>query len=241
MREKCLGIVLSIIPFNVKYSIVHIYSDKFGRVSYKLPLSKSKKSKVKKSVFFPLSFLEMEVEHIHSKDIQKIMEVMPYEINHSIMMNPIKSGVVFFLAEFLNLTIKEHEKNLSLFTFITESIKLYNILNEDYANFHIAFIIQITNFLGIKVDNSKYNTGDYLDMMEGIFTSQLPIHPYYLGQNESYIFSKIFDMNYSNMNSFKFNRVQRNYILDNILLFTKLHIPEIKEFNTVDVLKELFN
>ena len=48
-------------------------------------------------------------------------------------------------------------------------------------------------------------------------------------------------MNYSNMNSFKFNRVQRNYILDNILLFTKLHIPEIKEFNTVDVLKELFN
>ena len=63
--------------------------------------------------------------------------------------------MVFFLAEFLNLTIKEHEKNLSLFTFITDSIKLYNILNEDYANFHIAFIIQITNFLGINVDNSR--------------------------------------------------------------------------------------
>ena len=46
MLDKTTGIVLSITAYNDKTSLVHVYTEKYGRISYALPLQQGKKSRL---------------------------------------------------------------------------------------------------------------------------------------------------------------------------------------------------
>ncbi|MGL5729800.1 MAG: recombination protein O N-terminal domain-containing protein, partial [Bacteroidales bacterium] len=62
MFEKTKGIVLNIVEYSDKASIVNIYTMQFGRLSFTLPASRSKKASLKRNLFQPLSVLELELD-----------------------------------------------------------------------------------------------------------------------------------------------------------------------------------
>ncbi len=72
MLEKTRGIVLHTIPYKDNYSIVHIYTEHFGRVSYMVSGGSRKRRGGSRSLFMPLSVLDMDVEHGNRRDIQRI-------------------------------------------------------------------------------------------------------------------------------------------------------------------------
>ena len=47
-------------------------------------------------------------------------------------------------------------------------------------------------------------------------------------------------MNYRSMRLFRMNRAQRNFILDCLLAYYRLHVPEFPELKSVEVLREIF-
>ena len=128
MREKTKGIVLSIRPYNDKTSFVHVYTEKFGPVTYAVPNAKGKKSKLSRSLFMPLTVLNLEVEHLPTRDIHKIAEASVSEINLSIISDPVKSAIAIFLSEFLSKTIREPEPNIPLFAYLEDSLRMFNLL-----------------------------------------------------------------------------------------------------------------
>lgn len=188
----------------------------------------------------PFSVLEMEVEHIPGRDIQKIIEVSPFSIKHSLLTDPVKSALAMFLAEVLSKTIREQEQNLPLFNFINDSIELLQLTDSGVANFHILFLTSLSKYLGFMINSETYKINYMLDMIEGEFVINAPMHPYYLDKNNSRLIFNVLNMNFSNMDTYKFSRTQRNLILDQLLYFFKLHIPDLKEIKSLNVLKELF-
>ena len=121
MREKTNGIVLNIIPYNEKSSFVHIYTEKFGTVTYTLPVARTKKSKFNKALFMPFNILEMEVEHLPGREIQKMSDVRLYGTHLSLFADPVKGAVTLFLAEIISRTVREQEPNYHLYHFIADS------------------------------------------------------------------------------------------------------------------------
>lgn len=101
MLYKTQGIVLHSLPYKDVYTILHIYTKDFGRVSYMVARKRGKRSSVSQALFMPLSVLDLEVEHQNKRDIQRIKEVHLAFSASSFQLDPVKNVLALFLSEVL--------------------------------------------------------------------------------------------------------------------------------------------
>ena len=241
MLDKTTGIVLSITAYNDKTSLVHVYTEKYGRISYALPLQQGKKSRLMRTLFSPFAILYIDGEVKPRQDIQRIKDVQTAVPVFQLHYDPIKNAITLFLAEFLSKVIREPEPNNSFFRFLLQSIQFLNLMEDGKANFHICFLIELTGYMGFYPNISGYKKGDFFDLINGVFSAIRPNHSYFLSSMEAGVFYKIMRMNYNNLNLFHFNRVERYEILDYIITYFKLHHAGFQELKSLDVLKALFD
>ena len=71
MYEKTRGIVLHTIPYNDTLSVVHVYTERYGRVAYTLPRGAGRAAKMARAMYMPLSLLELEVEVRPGREMQR--------------------------------------------------------------------------------------------------------------------------------------------------------------------------
>lgn len=239
MLHKTEGIVLGTSQYNDRYSLTHIFTREFGRVTYILPLSKSKKAKIKSSLFFPLSLLNLEVEHMPLREIQRLKDAERLIPLYEVCTDMVKVSLSFFLSEFLNKVLREADDNVLLFDFLKNSVEALEINEKSSANFHIACMIGLTRFLGIYPNWDINEENCFFDLLKGEFKLMQPAHSYYLNKEQSVYLKYLSRMNYSNMHLFKFSRSDRNLIIDYLLVFYRLHIYDFPKIKSLDVLREL--
>ena len=117
------GIVLHSIPYKDTSAIIYMYTEAFGRASYMVSRRRSKKSPLVKSLFIPLSVLDLEVEHLNKREIHRIKEARVCLPLQEILCDPIKNVLALFLSEFLFRVVKETEPDPRLFCFLYDSIQ----------------------------------------------------------------------------------------------------------------------
>ena len=240
MLGKTRGIVLHSIPYNDTYTIIYMYTEAFGRASYLVARGRGKKSKVSKALFMPLSVVEMEVEHQNKRDLHRIRETKLCFPFVQLPCDPVKNALALFLAEVLFRVVKETEPDQRLFDYLYRSISLLELTDRGVANFHLVFLLHLLSYLGIFPNLESYIEGYYFDMQNGIFADRLPLHRNYLNREESKIFSRLAKISYENMSLYSFSRHERVKILERILSYYRLHLPEIPEIKSIAILQVLF-
>jgi hypothetical protein len=105
MQYKTQGVVLFTSQYSDTFSIAHVFTRDFGRMAYLLPKSSVKKSKVKASHFFPLSVLNMEVEHLPLREIQRLKEVEREFPLYEICTDEVKISISFFCIDRAEVTL----------------------------------------------------------------------------------------------------------------------------------------
>jgi DNA repair protein RecO (recombination protein O) len=241
MLHKTKGIVLHSLNYNDQYRIVHIYTEEFGRVAYLVSKSRGKKTSVSSSLFHPFAVLELEVDHQHLREIQRIREARPMIVPVSISFDPVKMPVVMFLSEFMYRVVKDIQPNELLFDFVSRSIAVFDLLEIGIANFHLVFMIKLSRFLGFYPNDEGYRPGMFFDMQHGSFVSRPPGHPFFLSSDDSKIFLLLLRMNYENMHVYAFSRHDRIRIVQRILDYYKVHFATLTELKSLEVLQALFD
>jgi DNA repair protein RecO (recombination protein O) len=241
MLSKTRGIVLHTIPYNDKYAIIYIYTESYGRVSYLISSNRGKRSTVAKTLFMPLSVLELEVDHQNKRDLQRIKESKCCQSLYSLSTNPVKNVVALFISEVLYRVLKETEPNPRLFSYLCKSIDLLEQTKEGIANYHIVFLMGLLHYLGVFPHVETYQNNYYFDMQNGVFTDRIPMHKHYLNQPESAVFSSLLRISYENMSLYSFSRHDRVLIVHRILDYYRLHLPEFPEIKSLAVLQSLFD
>lgn len=240
MLHKTQGVVLSVSSYSDVYSIVQIFTRDFGRVAYLLPKKGGKRSKTKSSLFFPLSLLALEVEHLPLREIQRLKDAERVVPLYDMCTNVTKTSVVFFLAEFLSKVLRETHENELIFDFLRNSIETFEELDRGLANFHLAFLLGLTRFLGIYPNLDNYRKNTFFDLLNSEFVSIRPPHNHFLPPAQS-AYLKIFSrMNYANMHLYKLSRSDRNTIVENLLVYYRLHVYDFPSLKSLEVLRELF-
>ncbi|MGM9760313.1 MAG: DNA repair protein RecO [Parabacteroides sp.] len=238
---KTRGIVLHVLPYNDKYVIIYMYTEAFGRVSYLVARSRSKKSLQTKGLFMPLAVLELEVDQQPKRDLHRIRESkLCFPINQ-LSGHPIKSMIALFLAEVLFRTVKETEPDGPLFDYLSRSVRLLEELEAGLANFHLVFLMGLLHYLGIFPNVESHRDNEFFDLQEGRFVNQLPLHPHYLNQAESQVFVRLLKISYENMSLYAFSRHDRGQILHQILHYYRLHLPDFPEIKSLAILQSLFD
>lgn len=155
MQSKTKGLVLSFIKYGDTSIIVTIYTQEFGICTYIEKGIRSSKGKNKMALFQPLTLVAMEVDHQANKGIQRIKEIRSFYPYKSIPFDIIKTSIGLFLGEFLLKVLKETEENQILFDYLENSLMAFDLVEENYQDFHLKFLWEISFFIGIQPENRE--------------------------------------------------------------------------------------
>ena len=241
MYSTTRGIILHVTPYNDTYSMVHVYTEVYGRATYLVASQRKRKSRISNAHFIPLSVVEMEVEHKKTRDIQRLKEVRIFYPLINIPSHPVKNTIALFLSEVLYRIIHTAAPDPQLFNYLYHSIRHLEILEQGIANFHLVFLIYLTRHLGIFPNAELQTTGSYFDLLNGVFTTQQPDHPHFLNKEESVIFARLLRMNYENMALYSFSRKERNLIVQQIFAYYRLHSVDFPEIKSLAVMQSLYD
>jgi DNA repair protein RecO (recombination protein O) len=219
---------------------VHVLTENFGRTAYLVPKSGRKNAKTGNACFHALSIVDMEVEHLPLRDIHRIKEVKPNVALANILFNPVKSAISLFLTELVGKVVKDVQPNPPLFDYIYHSVCVLELLEKGIANFHLVFMFRLSRYLGFLPDTSGYSDGAYFDLQNGVFTQHKPQHPYFLNPDDSVAFNLLWRMNYENMHLFRLSHQERNEIVRRMLEYYRLHLADLPELKSLDVLQQVF-
>lgn len=240
MQEKLEGIVINVIKYNEKHNIARIYTDKMGMLSFLVRQGTTHAARMRNAMFMPLSLIEFVARLQPSHDIGTLHDVRRTSMLQSIYSDPMKNAISMFLSELLSHTIHEQEQNMVLYSYIKSCILRLEQERGSVANFHICFLYRLGQFIGIQPDIDSYHEGYWFNMNEGVFT-QSP-HPGMksLPPAQAQVLPLLSRMTFDNMHHFKFNRDQRNEMLESILTYYRIHHSTLGTLRSPEVLKQLF-
>lgn len=232
------AVVLSSLKYGDTSLIIRCYTQNFGLKSF---IAKGVFSKKKRntSLYFPLTELELSFQPKSNEQqlvfLRSAQTSYYYETLH---FHPIKSAIVFFLAEILNLVLKEETDNSDLYFYIENSLKEFDQKKEDFADFHLIFLIQLSHFLGF-YPNLEMD-GSLFDLENGFFTnSNSSINM--LKADETVLFKKLLEINFTENSKNTFNQPQRSLLLEILVKYYQIHTNNFKKPKSLQVLHELFS
>ena len=228
------AIVLSKLNYRDNDIIVKLLVRELGVTSF-IVRGGSKKNKT--NYFQQLSLLEIEFDFNSKRSLHYFKDFENKFNLKTIHTDFKKMSVIIFLSEILSKILVHQEKDFELFTFIEDSIKYYDNTKFN-SSFHLAFLIKLSRFLGFypEIKNKDYK---FFDLQHGCYTNTMDSR-YLLSEEELECFNMILGINFYDLYSLTFTSVQRKNLLDNIILYYKLHIENFVSVKSLEVLRKLF-
>lgn len=231
------AIVLSKIKYRDNDLIVRCYTNHRGLSSYLIRGAYKSKRNNKIAYYQLLSQLEIVETYKPNQSLHYIKEV---KINYhytTLHTNVIKSSIVLFLSEVLSAVLKEEEQNETLFEYIEAALQWLDT-EEDYANFHLLFLIKLTKQLGFYPDSKNRETGLF-NLQTGYF--ELNNNDIYTISNaNNTLLKQLLGMNFDALSRVKLNANQRQEFLNMLLLYYELHLGYFKKPKSLVVFNQVF-
>jgi len=239
MLVSTKAIVVSSLRYSEADLIVSCFTEADGLKSYMLRnILKSKKGKLRTSFFQPLTQLDLVANHKNKGTLEYIKEakiIQPYQTLHT---DVFKSSLVMFLSEILKSTIKEEETNTQLFQFLAYSFQWLD-LHEGYADFHILFLLKLSQYLGFYPDTSHIEYS-YFNIQEGTFEKQFDDH-FSAEGNEVEALKQFVNKDFNELAEIKLTKNTRTATLNLMLTYYQYHSQGFKTPRSLAVLQQLFN
>lgn len=230
------GIVLQKTDYSDNAIILKLLTESEGVKSFIFPGGKSKKKHG--NTLIPLSVVNVSYTQKANHNLGSIHEIESLIILKDIPFNPYKSGILFFMNEVLNNTVKEQEDNEGLFHFVKQAVQILD-LSTNTANFPSVFLIQLTNYLGFfpKINEG----GKYFDLREGTFVRYEPTHPMYVSEDTSKSILALLNTKLDGSNQPAFNLQTRRRILHELLNYYRILFDHFKDLQSLAVLEATFH
>ena len=242
MVHTTKGIVLRTVFYGETSVIALVYTELFGLQSYLINgVRSAKKSAINSNFFQPSSILEMEVYHNELKNLQRIKEVKWHYLYEQVFFSITKNAVALFMTELLQKVIRQPEHNPDLYNFIEDAyMQLDKADIKITAYYPLFFALHLPSFFGFAI-RDEYNTQKkILDLREGEFVKDLPVHPYYLDESVSAIVSEFLKVMHPNeLQRTNFPLSKRRELLEFILQFYALQLQDFGAMKSLPVLQEV--
>ena len=221
MIFKTRGIVFRFTKFKETSIIVTIFTEQFGLQSYIVNGVRSKSAKNRIALYQPLTILNLVVYHRENANIERISEISCLHPYRTLYSDVKKSTLAMFINELLNKTVKEESHAGEIFHFICDSLIALDTLESGYENFHLAFMIQLSRYLGFGAHSVNEILGGRMADKE----------------TES-VLNDLLTVDYQT--PLKISNMQRRLILDLLVKFYHEHMEQLGEIKSLQVLREVF-
>jgi DNA repair protein RecO (recombination protein O) len=241
MIQSTKGIVLRQMKHKESGVIAWIYTRDFGLKSFFIQGVRRKKPTMKANLFQPLTLLEMQVINKGNKEINTLSSIGVVSDCLAIQQDIGKTSIALFLAEIQYKCIKEEEANQELFDFLWGTV--LNLARDEgnIANYHLFFMLSFSKYLGFYPNTQDIKTGSYFDKREGVFSMSQPEHPDFMSPELTDQLIALLGMHSPNNRKQQRNPIDRSDLLDHLLTFYQIHIPNMHQINSHQILRTVFN
>ena len=259
MLQKTEAIVLHSLKYGEQRVIVDMFTRSHGRLAFIVPLPRSARSTLKKQYFQPLTLLTIEMDVRPQQQFQKLKDASLLSPLSALLSTPDKLAIGLFVAEFLYHALKGEQQNEPLFEYVLSSMQWLDAAPDRYANFHLVFLMRLSRFLGfypnLEEERGRRNEEGgtrreergrrseeqrFFDLRAASFCVAPPLHRDFLMPSEAGTIQTLMRMDYATMHLFQLSRAQRHRIVEVLLMYYRLHLPDFPELRSLGVLHELF-
>jgi DNA repair protein RecO (recombination protein O) len=244
MLHNTKGIVLRVTKYGDTSVILSAYTELFGLQQYivKGVRTTSKKGANKAVYYQPAAILQMEVYHTPMKQLQMLKEVNWDYIYQNVYSDVIRNAVATYIVEVLQQTLQP-EPHPELFYLIEDTFKQLDKGGAALAsNLSIYFLIHLTETLGFGLQGKYSEETPLLDVKEGQFVKDKPLHPYFLEGIEAQTPSQFMSLQfYNDLENIQLNGQQRKKILELFQLSLSWHYKGFKEIKSLAILQAVLH
>ena len=244
MTHKTKGIVLRTIKYGETSVVVNIFTELFGVQTYMVNgVRAPKKMYASAGYFQPGAILALVVYHNDQKSMQRIKEFSWDYLYQNVLSDVIKNSIALYMIELLQKCLKQPEQNSNLFYFCEEVLKQLDTAGKRVAaNFALYFALQLTHFLGFKMNHAYTAQNHILDLQEGNFVTEQPTHPYFIYGENALLTSQLLKvMQPYELENFKVHHNTRRELLLSYQDYYALHITDFGQMKTLTVLREVLS
>lgn len=229
MLHKTRGIVLNFVKYRETSIVTRIYTEDFGLQSYIVNSVRgsNRKGRSKISFFQPLTQLDLVVYYRKNAGLNRISDIRCPEPYQTIPYHMLKSSIALFVTETLNKTLKEEEGDTELFTFIQQSLRVFDHMETGYENFHLQFMLKLSRYLGFIPQSAR----DFFAQVYEFVGKPT------ITEEEERLVSQLLEKRYTEHLSVA--RTTRRLLLDDLIKFYQIHVANFGEFRSLDVLREV--
>lgn len=241
MQTKTKGIVLHQVKYTDSSNIVSIYTRQLGKISFIIRRSNNKKAIQHTSLLQPLSVVEINFSFQPKRSIHHINELKREFPFSQIPFDPIKSSVAIFMAEILGKTLRYTDIDEQLYDFLETSVLELDKCNRGVGNFHLSFMMQLSEYLGFSPNKDQIETARFFDLKNGIFEYFQPEHPYFLQPETTAAFKVLVNINFDKLDELSLSKSRRTELLHSLVEYYQLHIAGFQNVRSLDVLQHLWS
>lgn len=208
-------IVLHTTKFGENSIVVHTLSREYGRRSFLVRGA----GKRLMSLFLPLNILEADVQESTKSTLFTARNLTARHPLLGIRSNVFKNSMTMFMSEVLYRVIKEGAAEQGLYEWCERNILLLDAVQNDFSNFHLRFLLELTVALGFSPESRDLQpfVGDHYPTVERFMQT-------------SFAESMLIPL----------NGTVRNEIAEEILRYIEFHTESSVNINSLKVLRDLF-
>jgi len=240
MDERLRGIVLQHHKYSDTSLIVKVFTETLGLQSYLIKGAFGRRSKLRPAFFQPMTFIDFVADLKANRELHYMREISIETVFYSIPFDMQKNAIILFISELLTKTILEHESNSLLFNFLHRSIQWLDLSKTNFSNFHLFFCWELTRYIGFYPKLDRTDSQHIFDLMEGVFKTNTPGHGYYIEPPKSLIMRQLCLCKLENLHEVELTNKVRREILNEILIYYRLHLPGFNGLKSHEVLKSVF-
>ena len=239
MISASKAIVINSLKYGETSLIVTCYTLELGVRRYMVKgVLKAKNRGLKRAYFQPLTQLQLVGYHNTKGNLNTIKEVSVNYHYKSLTTQITKQTLSFFVSDILNNSLKEEEGNTDLFAFITTALQWAD-LNDEVANFHLLFMLNLTKFLGFYPISNIQNPL-YFNLNDGVFTNTIPAY-HFIAEGKLKLFLRLLGTKFDTLSEMKLNAGQRHELLSILIKYFELHLEGFKEPKSLLILQSIFS
>ena len=208
-------IVLHTTKFGENSIVVHTLSREYGRRSFLVRGA----GKRLMSLFLPLNILEADIVESTRSTLFTARNLPARPPLLGIRSNVFKNSMTMFMSEVLYRVIKEGAAEQGLYEWCERNILLLDAVQNDFSNFHLRFLLELTVALGFSPESRDLQpfVGDHYPTVERFMQT-------------SFAESMLIPLNGS----------VRNEIAEEILRYIEFHTESSVNINSLKVLRDLY-
>ncbi|MCQ2226815.1 MAG: DNA repair protein RecO [Bacteroidales bacterium] len=236
-QVKTEGIVLTCVKYGDNSVIVNILTEKIGRQAYLIGIQ-GKRRRTMLPLLQPLTVVNLEVSNSNRSQLQKIREAHIALPLTKLPFDPVRRSIAMFMTELLVRSLHDEMPEGNFYEFVRNSVLALDEGMPGIYNFHIYFMLRLARMLGFEPDLTP-TLGNIFDLVGGTFTSQMPLHKHVLTGDDALLWSRLAELNISDLSAPCFTRTERQRMLSLLESYYTAHIPSFQGLNSTAILSAL--